>query len=212
MAPTLTNAHVTAATARLRERIGPTQAVRVVQRGPDLVVEATDGSDFEKVVPDPQPSATVAASAAPAAASASTSTAAPAATTATPMGEAGYDRLLELLNNPPIDVPGLPPPGTGIPTDLKDWLEAFKEPLVYMTVDAAMSAVKAKLGGYSRGRLKELYRALSPADLAAVMQGNAAIIKKFRDQKAAEAAMIESISAKVTEASAGLLFKLLAFV
>lgn len=130
----------------------------------------------------------------------------------TPMGEAGYDRLMELLQNPPLDVPGLPPPGTGIPSDLKDWLVAFKEPLVYMTVDAAMSAVKAKLGGYSKGRLKELYREMSPDDIAAVMHGNAAIIKKFADQRAAEAAMIASIQTKVTDVGVSLLFKLLAFV
>lgn len=128
------------------------------------------------------------------------------------LGDAGYDRLIELLNAPPVSVPGLPPPPTGVPEDLAGWLRAFKEPLVYMTVEAATSAVQAKVSGYSRGRLKELYAQMSPEQIQAVMQGNAAILKKFADQRVNEAAMISSISTRITEASAAFLLRTLAFI
>ena len=128
------------------------------------------------------------------------------------LGEAGYNRLIELLNSPPVSVPGLPPPSTGVPTDLTDWMRAFKEPLVYMTVEAATSAVQARVQGYSRGRLKELYAGMGPEQIQAVMQGNAGLLKKFADQRMNEAAMLSSISTRVTEVSAAFLLRALAFI
>lgn len=191
-------AAVLQAKERLRTRVGPDVDVQIKPREGVIVVQTVDGSDFEPVVlPDGAPLKVV-ASATPSGSQ--------------PLGEAGYKRLMELLQSPPLNVPGLPPPGTGVPTDLKEWLVSFKEPLVYMTVGSAMSALQAKLGGYSRGRLKELYMQMSPEEVAAVMQGNAATIRKFADQRAAEAAMIQSVTTKVTEAGASLLLKLLAVV
>lgn len=128
------------------------------------------------------------------------------------IGDAGYARVVELLSKSPVNVPGLPPKGTGVPADLRDWLRAFKEPLALMTVDAASSAVRAKIGGYHRGRIKELYAHMTPAQIAAVMEGNAAAIKKFADQRVNEAAMIGSITTRLTNASAGFLLSALAAV
>lgn len=125
------------------------------------------------------------------------------------IGKTGYDRILELLSKPPVNTPGLPPPKAGVPKDLRDWLAAFKEPLARMTVETAMSALQSRIGGYSRGRLKELYAQMTPAEMTAVMNANAAVIKTFSDQKALEAAMIASTTQKITEVSVNYLFKAL---
>lgn len=127
------------------------------------------------------------------------------------LGEAGYERILDLLDNPPIpDIPGVEPGEPAeVPEGLEDWLEAFKEPLIYMTVDTAASALQHRVNGTDRGRLKELYRKMTPADMAALMQNNADAIRGFADQRAAEAAMIVAAQTKLTNAATGFLLNAL---
>lgn len=135
------------------------------------------------------------------------------------LGDAGFDRIMELLENPPLD--DLPagsgdslPPNGDVPTDLGDWLEAWKQPLAFVAVSTAINAVKSRVGGAqaSRGRLKELYRGMSPDGVTAAMQANADTIAKFADQRVAEAGMISSLQAKVTQKAAGYLLSALLLV
>lgn len=198
-----TNADANVALAKLRARLPAGTGVQLKQRDGKLVAQTLDGKEVEPVV--------VGAAVANAAKAAS-STPPAAAPTAAPIGQTGYDRILELLGKPPVDVPGLPPPETGIPDDLDDWLKAFKEPLARMTVETAVSALQSRIGGYSRGRLKELYSAMTPAEVAAVMESNTAVIKKFADQKALEAAMIASTMQKVTDIGVSYLMKALLLI
>lgn len=190
-----TNADVTLAMSKLRPRIPADADVQIKMRGDQLVVQTLDGKEFEPVI---------------AGSAKNTAAAPPPAPTA--IGQGGYDRILELLTKPPVDSVGLPPRKPGVPTDLKDWLKEFKEPLVMMTVESAISALQSKIGGYSRGRLKELYNEMKPEEIAAVMHSNAAVIKKFVDQKALEAGMIDSIAQKITDASASFLIHALSLI
>jgi hypothetical protein len=132
------------------------------------------------------------------------------------LGEAGYDRIMELLTNPPID--DLPdggaslPPNGEVPSDLGEWLEAWKQPLAFVTVDAAIGAVKTRISGQQRGRLKELYRGMAPDAMAAAMQANADTIAKFADERVAEAGLISSMQTMVTQKAAGYLLSALMLV
>lgn len=200
-----TNADANVALEKLRARLPAGTGVQLKQRDGKLVAQTLDGKEVEPVV--------VGAAVAVANAAKAASSAPPAATpTAAPIGQTGYDRILELLGKPPVGVPGLPPPETGIPDDLDDWLKAFKEPLARMTVETAVSALQSRVGGYSRGRLRELYSAMTPAEVAAVMESNTAVIKKFADQKALEAAMIASTMQKVTDIGVSYLMKALLLI
>lgn len=132
------------------------------------------------------------------------------------LGDVGFDRIMELLSNPPID--DMPdggaslPPGGDVPDDLGDWLEAWKAPLAFVTVDTAINAVKTRIGGTSRGRLKELYRSMSPQAMTAAMRANADTIMEFADQRATEAALINSLQVSVTQRAAGFLLNALLLV
>jgi len=151
----------------------------------------------------------------PAATETDSSPAAPAATeVVASLGDVGYDRIMDLLANPPVDdvVPGTLPPNGEVPEDLDDWLEAWKAPLAFMAVDTAIGAVKTRLSGSSRGRLKELYRGMTPLAMAAAMQANADTIAEFADQRVAEAGIINSLQASVTQKAAGFLLNALLLV
>jgi len=132
------------------------------------------------------------------------------------LGEAGYDRIMELLTNPPID--DLPdggaslPPGGEVPEDLGDWLEAWKAPLAFVAVDTAIGAVKTRISGNDRGRLKELYRGMAPMAMAAAMQANADTVAGFADERVAEAGLITSMKSMVTQKAAGYLLSALMLV
>lgn len=135
------------------------------------------------------------------------------------LGDVGFARIMELLEHPPLDA--LPagagdslPPNGDVPTDLGDWLEAWKQPLAFVTVDTALSALRSRVGGpgMSRGRLKELYRGMAPAAVTAAMQANADTISTFADQRVAEAGMIASLQAQVTQKAAGYLLSALMLV
>jgi len=131
------------------------------------------------------------------------------------MGEAGYDRILELLAEPPLGdddlpLPGFPPSGE-VPEDLGEWLEAFKQPLVGMAVGTVVSGARHYMGGpnTSRGRLKELYRGMPPLAMAAAMSANAEKLSKFADARVAEAGIITSLQARVTQKAVGFLLSAL---
>lgn len=130
------------------------------------------------------------------------------------LGDAGYARIMDLLSNPPVDgvTPGTLPPSGEVPEDLSEWLEAWKAPLAFVAVDTALSVVKTRLGGSSRGRLKELYRGMSPMDTVAAMQANAKTISGIADQRVAEAALISSLQASVTQRAAGFLLNALLLI
>lgn len=130
------------------------------------------------------------------------------------LGAAGYDRIMDLLSNPPVaDVAVGPLPVDGeVPDDLSEWLEAWKAPLAFVAVDTAIAAVKTRLSGTSRGRLKELYRGMSPMALTAAMQANAETITEFADQRVAEAGIISSLQASVTQKAASFLLNALLLV
>jgi len=139
---------------------------------------------------------------------------APATEVVAALGDAGYDRIMDLLSNPPIDdiTPGTLPDNGEVPDDLGEWLAAWKAPLAFVTVDAAIGAVKTRLSGSSRGRLKELYRGMAPDAMAAAMQANADTIASFADQRVAEAGLITSLQASVTQKAAGFLLNALLLV
>lgn len=132
------------------------------------------------------------------------------------LGDVGYERIMELLSQPPIDddgvsAPGLPVGGE-VPDDLREWLKAWKVPIAFVAVDTVLDAVKTRIGGTSRGRLKELYRGMSPLAMAAAMQVNAETITEFADQRVAEAGLISSLQASVTQKAAGYLLNALLLV
>lgn len=131
------------------------------------------------------------------------------------LGDVGYERIMELLGNPPLD--DLPdgvnlPPNGEVPEDLSGWLEAWKQPLSFVAVDTALNVVKTRISGTSRGRLKELYRGMSPAAMTAAMNANAAAVAEFADQRVAEAGMIASMQAMVTQKAASYLLTALTLV
>jgi hypothetical protein len=130
------------------------------------------------------------------------------------LGDAGYDRIMDLLANPPVDdvVPGTLPPSGEVPEDLSEWLEAWKAPLAFVAVDTAIGAVKTRLSGSSRGRLKELYRDMTPQAMTAAMQANAATVAEFADQRVAEAGLINSMQVSLTQKAAGFLLNALLLV
>jgi hypothetical protein len=134
---------------------------------------------------------------------------------AKPLGEAGYDRIMELLEHPPLgDLPDgvvLPPDGE-VPEDLAAWLKAWKQPLALLTVDTALRAVSFRINGASRGRLRELYRGMSPEQVSAAMQANADVIAGFADQRAAEAGLLNSMQTALTEKAASYLLTALSLV
>ena len=130
------------------------------------------------------------------------------------LGDVGYERIMELLTNPPVEdiVPGTLPDNGEVPDDLREWLEAWKAPLAFVAVDTALSAVKTRLTNTSRGRLKELYRGMSPLAMAAAMQSNAAVVAEFAEQRVAEAGLINSLQTSVTQKAAGYLLNALLLV
>lgn len=129
------------------------------------------------------------------------------------LGDEGYRRLMELLEGAPVPGETVPPlPSGEVPSDLKEWVEAMKEPLVYMTVDTLRSAVTHRLSGTDRGRLRELYGAMTPMQIAAVMARNAEVIRHFADQRAGEAALITDMQSRLTMAGTRVLLTALAAI
>ena len=131
------------------------------------------------------------------------------------LGDEGYDRIMDLLTDPPFaDLPPgtLLPPEGDVPDDLYDWLEAWKQPLAFVAVDTAIGAVRSRLDGSARGRLRELYRGMDPQAMTAVMEANADAVAAFADQRVAEAGMIASIQTMVTQKAAGYLLTALTLI
>lgn len=127
-----------------------------------------------------------------------------------PLGDEGWSRVMELLENPPVEVTDAPVPGFNddVPSETKEWLEAFKAPLVLMAADTVTGALRARLTQTDRGRLKELYRQMSPAELTAVMQGNVEAISQVADERAREALMLENLKTKLSAVATRYLLKL----
>jgi hypothetical protein len=179
----------------------------------DAQAEAVSGA----TPPPATPPATADSDATDAPAATETATS-PATDTATEvvesLGDVGHARILDLLANPPIGdiTPGTLPESGEVPEDLGDWLEAWKAPLAFITVDTAIGAVKTRLSGSSRGRLKELYRGMSPMEMTAAMQANADTIAEFADERVAEAGIINSLQASVTQKAAGFLLNALLLI
>jgi len=132
------------------------------------------------------------------------------------LGEAGYDRIMDLLSNPPLDDEDMPLPGfpgeEGVPDDLGEWLMAWKQPLAFVAVDTAINVMKHKIGGSDKGRLKELYRGMAPDAMVAAMNANADAVSRFGDERVAEAGLIASMQAKVTQKAASYLLTALMLV
>lgn len=132
------------------------------------------------------------------------------------LGDVGYSRILELLENPPIGDSGdgglgLPPDGE-VPEDLDEWLKAWKQPLAFVAVDTAISVVTSRISGTTKGQLKELYRGMGPMEVAAAMEANAETISGFADERVAEAGLMSSIQSMVTQKAASYLLSALLLI
>lgn len=131
------------------------------------------------------------------------------------MGAAAYDRILELLEgvHPLPDNATVPEGfGEGVPADLKDWLKAFRAPLVHLTVETVLAAVQSRITGTDRGRLKQLYQSMTPVEIAAVMAENVKVIDRFTTERAREAAVIASLRTRVSETATRFLITALTLV
>ena len=111
------------------------------------------------------------------------------------LGDEGYDAFLKELENRLAE--------GDVPQDFGKWLEEMKPVLVHMAAGQAVSALQHVISGTDRGRMKELYRRMTPQQMALAMQGNAEKLAKVADDRTREYQLISGVQTALTNKLVG---------